>query len=511
MSEHEHEHEAECPQGCTGVTKPTSEESMEAADRKYPGPREFTHLHVHTLFSTLDGVASPADYVGRAKEFGMEAIAITDHGSLGGIPDMYFETKKAGIKLITGIEAYFNDHHMDWVRLRDSGVKMAEIREAMYKPEGHEGLLAMGVFEDAQGRVLDSPVNRITRNRHLIILAKNQVGFKNLLHITSNSWKIGYYRKPRIWLEAMSPRKEGLIVLSGCLNGPIAHELALASQALSMGQAERAYIYIDRAEHWVRTLKDEFGDNFYFELQMPGPDITEGYDVLRLSIALAKKYGVRTALTADSHYLQRSDWETQRALMAVAQKMTIHDPNLFIADTCEGYLKSRAELRQTFYEFGYDKYATIQDIETACDGTTEIQERCDNFTPDLSPKLPEIEDADQKLAVIAAKALMDKGLHTSTKKYPVDGNMVTHVEQVSIEMERIRTKGFSSYFLITKDLVDYSRSNGWLVGPGRGSAPGSAICYLLGITTLDPLKWGLSFNRFLDPSRGGYMLKCTMD
>ena len=136
---------------------------------------------------------------------------------------------------------------------------------------------------------------------------------------------------------------------------------------------------------------------------------------------------------------------------------------------------------------------------------------CENWEPDLSPKLPQIDDADRKLAELVVAGLHAKGLHTSTKKYLVDGREVSHFEQAQLELQRIREKGFSSYFLITQDLVDFSRQKGWPVSPGRGSAPGSLVCFLIGITGIDPLKHGLSFNRFLSPSRGGYMLKCTMD
>lgn len=483
--EHGHQHGAEHPHE-HGKVHISSEEALEKAEKKYPGERQIFHHHIHTLFSQLDGVASPRDYIKRAKEFGMTGISCTDHGNLAAIPDMYFEAADAGLRFIPGIEAYFNEYHPVWADLESKGVKLADVKA-------------------------DSPeiAERITRNRHLIILAKNKVGWRNMLHLTSDSWEKGFYYKPRIWMDVLRPKKEGLIVLSGCLNGPIAHELALAvKHKADHGKAQR---YLENAISWVKKLKDEFAEDFFFELQMPGPDIKEGHDVLSLSIQLAKQFNIKTALTGDCHYLKKEDWETQRVLMAVGQKMTIDDPNLFMADTCEGYLKSRAEFRQTFSEFGYDRYATINDIETAMDGTIEIAERCEPFSPDLSPKLPSIQEADHKLMARCASELVKRGLNRSEKRYLVDGVMVTHAEQVMIELERIREKGFSSYFLITQDICNFSRINGWPVAPGRGSAPGSLVCYLLGITELDPLKWGLSFNRFLSPSRGGYMLKCVME
>lgn len=491
MSEENHDHKncgKDCSHASHGNIHYSTEESIEKAEKKYPGPKEIFHHHIHTLFSQLDGVASPKDYIKRAKEFGMSGISCTDHGNLSAIPDMHFECVDAGLKFIPGIEAYFNDYHPTWRELESKGMKFGDVKEKY--PEIAE---------------------RIRDNRHLIILAKNQTGWRNMLHLTSESWEKGFYYKPRMWMDLLKQKKDGLVILSGCLNGPICYEICEAVKHKQLGDNAKAQHYLQNAITWVKKLKDEFGESFFFELQMPGPDLKEGYEVLQLSIQLAKQFNVKTALTGDCHYLKKEDWETQRVLMAVNQKMTIHDPNLFMADTCEGYLKSRAEFRQTFYEFNYDKFATINDIEDAIDGTLAVAEMCEPFSPDLSPKLPSIPNADEEITKICIAELIKRNLHKSKKKYPVDGQMVTHVEQVEIELKRIQEKGFSSYFLITKDICDFSRINGWPVAPGRGSAPGSLVCYLLGITELDPLKWGLSFNRFLSPSRGGYMLKCTME
>ena len=477
--------QTECP---TGHDHP-KQDSAEIAAKKYPGSSEFVHLHIHSLFSQLDGVAEPKEYAQRAKEFGMPAIAVTDHGSLGAFPDMYLSCKEAGVKFIPGIEAYLNEYH----------VKLAELRQ---NPKFKFGDLTKSDPDLA---------SRIRRNRHLIILAKNQAGYKNLLHMTTRSWEIGFYYKPRIWMDVIRQHKEGLVILSGCLNGPISYELSRAVECKKASDMTGAAAYMQRAVDWVKLLKDEFAEDFYIEIQMPGPELKAGYDVLQLSIAIAKKFNVKTVLTGDCHYLHREDFLTQRAMMAIDAGKTINDPDQFIIDTNEGFMKSRAEFRQTFYEQGYGSYATINDIEIACDNTLEVASKCDNWKPNLDPKLPDVQDADNKLATIAIKALYDKGLHKDLAKYEIDGSNVTYIEQLKLELERIRSKGFSSYFLITKDLVDYSARIGYPVGPGRGSAGGCLVSYLIGIHQMDPLRWGLSFDRFLSQSRGGNMLVTKME
>ncbi len=466
----------------------------EQAAKKYPGPSELIHLHAHTLFSTLDGVAAPDEYIDRAKYLGMDAMAITDHGSLGGIPDAYFAAKSSGIKLIAGIEAYINEYHQQLADMKAQDISIGDL------PTDNPNFLPD-----------DQLQSRIRRNRHMIILAQNQQGWKNLLKLTAESWKNGFYYKPRMWMDMIRPYKEGLIMLSGCLNGPISYELMHAVKAKKLGQSTLATCYYKRAIEWVTRLKDEFADNFFFEIQMPGPDIAEGYDVLGLSLKLAKKFNVKTVLTGDSHYLHKEDFIVQRAMMAIDQDTTIDDPEMFIIDTCEGYMKSRAQFRETFHEQGYEKVALINDIETACDNSLLVAAKCETFQPDLTPKLPEIQDADAILAKLAAEGLAKRGLHKNTKKYYIDGKYVTYVEQTKIELARIKEKKFSSYFLITRNLVMKSRLLGYDVGPARGSAGGSLVCFLIGIHDMNSPEWGLSFDRFLSMTRGGYMLKCDME
>lgn len=454
------------------------------AEQKYPGPKEFVHLHSHSMFSTLDGVASPEQYIQRAKQVGMTAFGLTDHGSLAGLPNAYWEAKKQGIKLLAGCEIYLNDYHLQFKEFQEKGIKLATLKES--DPELLE---------------------RFRRNRHLTVICQNMTGYKNLINLMREGYELGlYYNKPRTWFDQLKKYKEGLIIISGCLNGPICHELKKGLECHDHAQKKQ---YYDKAKEYIKQYRAEFGDNFYLELQMPGESIERGKDVFFQTAALSKKMGIPVVMTGDIHYLHRSDFELQKTMRAVDQQTTVDDENLFIADTNEGFFKTRAQFRQTFMEQGYNKYDGIELLERACDNTVAIAEKCEAFNPDTSPKLPEVQDADNKIRQLVSKALIQRNLHKDESKYFVDGKMVTYKEQVKIELQRIVEKRFSSYFLITMNLVQHARTNQWDVGPARGSAGGSLVCFLLGIHDLDPLKWGLSFDRFLSPSRGGFMLKLT--
>lgn len=453
--------------------------SPEEAEAKYPGPKEFVHLHTHTIFSALDGCATPEEYISRCAKHNMPAIAMTDHGSLASFPDAYFAAKKHNIKMIPGVEAYYNDKHPQLVKFQESGYKWADLKK---------------LDEEAW--------ERLRKNRHITILARNQIGYKNLIHITSNAWEIGFYYKPRIWFNKIKERKEGLIILSGCINGPISYEI---TQYLE----KRDEKYLRMALNELKRFKNEFGDDFYVEIQMPGPDLEESIPLFKILVTLAKKLRIKFVLTNDSHFMDSSDYETQRMMMAIDQNLTIDSPDIFGANSEHQFLKTRAQLRQTFNE--YYNVISADDFEKACDNTLEIASKCETFTPDLEPKLPSIDNAEEVLTNIIMDKLKEKGLYNSTKKYLVDNKMVTHREQVQIELDRIIEKGFAPYFLITMDLVQYARDKFGEVGPGRGSAGGSLVSYLLGIHSIDPLKFGLSFARFMSPSRGGYMLDVNME
>jgi DNA polymerase-3 subunit alpha len=463
-------------------------EEAEQAEKKYPGPQDFTHLHTHSLFSTLDGVATPKQYIQRCAQVGMSAFALTDHGSLAGLPDAYWAAEEHKVKLLAGCEIYYNDYHQKMREYQSHDIKLNALK-------------------------LTDPdfVERFRRNRHLTVISKNMTGYRNLLHLMQDAHETGlYYNKPRTWYGQLEKYRDGLIVLSGCLNGPVCHELRAGSKARDEQDNVKSSAYFRKALDYVKKMHELFGEDFYLELQMPGESIERAQEVFFQLSAIAKKLEIPVVMTGDIHYLHRRDFELQKTLMAVEQGVTVDDPNLFHVDSDEGFFKTRAQFRQTFIDQGYDKYDPISLFEKSCDNTVEIAEKCSAFKPDAAPKLPEIQDADEKLHKLVAGALIRKGFHKDKNKYLIDGRMVTYKEQVKIELARIMEKRFSSYFLITRNLVQFARDENYDVGPARGSAGGSLVCFLLRIHDLDPLKWGLSFDRFLSPSRGGFMLKVEM-
>jgi DNA polymerase-3 subunit alpha len=451
-------------------------------------PTDLVHLHVHTIFSPLDGIASPEDYAERCKELEMPAMAITDHGSMASFPDAYLAFQKHGVKFIPGCEAYYNDYHLELKKFQASGITWASLKKT---------------DEERWGRM--------RRQRHITVLAKNQTGYKNLIHMTSDAWEIGFYYKPRIWMDILDKYREGLIILTGCLNGPLCFEVREAIQAAQGKDLPKARRHLDIARDWLARMKEIFGDDLYVELQMPGLEVEFSAEAFRKCARLSDEFEVKSVITNDCHYITRDDFEVQRCMMAVDQNMTIDDPNLFQMNSDEQFFKTRAQLRETFLTLPYGSGLKIDKFEESCDNTIEVAEKCEGFEPDLSPKLPSIPDANKKLTLAVINELKRKGLYDDLKKYHMDGQMVTHREQVTIELKRIISKGFASYFLITQDLVKHSLDKGCDVGPARGSAGGSLVCYLLGIHELNPLKWGLSFTRFMSPSRGGYLLNVSLE
>lgn len=447
------------------------------AEEKYPGPTEFCHLHNHTIFSMLDGVAQPEEYFKACFERKWPAFAITEHGVLSSIPDAYNAAKKYGIKQIVGVEIYYNDYELQRQKHLESGGKVKDLE------------------------ISNPDLNiRMRRNRHLTVLCKNMQGYENLLKINNYAVENGFFYKPRVWFDSLAKHKDGLIILSGCLNGPVAHELRFDNFRGKPG--------ICGATEYVNRFKSVFGDDYYIELQMPG--IEGDVEVFRQLVALADYKKIKLILANDSHYMSRKDFEVQKVMMAIDQGTTIDDPELFHVNSDEQFFKTRAELRATFMLREYSKHVDIGVFETACNNTLEIADKCSNFKPNLESKLPKIENATDKLVRAAFKGLCDRGLDSNIKHKTIDGEFVTYKEQMILELKRFKEKSFDSYFLISKDLVDCSVAKGWPLGPARGSAGGSLVCFLIGIHTLDPIKWGLSFNRFLGPARGGKNLRVLM-
>jgi DNA polymerase-3 subunit alpha len=466
---------------------------------EYKGPDGFVHLHSHSVYSALDGVATVQQYADVCLERGWPGVALTEHGHMASVPDLYLTFRECGLKPIFGSEIYFNDFEPARQELEKQGIK---VRSRSWRAENPEAAA------------------RISRNRHLTVLCKNKIGFENLIKLTTQAYKTGLFgvgrmQFNRIWFEKLCEYREGLIILSGCLNGPVSHELryrALKDREGNIISERTQKECLADAIKYIKKFKSVFGEDYYIELQMPGipedgpfpSDVT----IFNQLLQLAEHYKIKTVLTNDCHYLARKDFVLQKIMMAVAQETTIDSPDLFHFNSDEQYVKTRAELWSR-YRNEYAKDSSDAAFESMCDNTLEIIDKCQSFNVDSNPKIPERPDADNYLRGIVARELRKRGLDKITEKFLIDGREVTYVEQASIELKRFIDKGFANYFIITRELVQFGKQNGWPFSP-RGSAGGSLVCYLLDIHVLDPMKWGLSFDRFLSPSRGGYMLNVKM-
>lgn len=437
---------------------------------------EFVHLHTHTHYSPLDGCATPKEYFEECAKRNYKAIAITEHGNMASVPDCYWLSRDTGIKYIPGVELYYNDGE----------AKRKEIVQ---------NLTSNGKKVSDMG---DDDKNRYNRHRHLTVLCKNMIGYKNLLNIRHESYLHGFYRKPRTSFDMIKRHHEGLIILSGCMNGPISFEIMeYINKQKTLGK-KFCNIYLKNALKIARDFKNLMGDDYYIELQMPG--VENDVELFRELLKIAKVLNIKAVLTNDAHYIDEQDYELQRIMMAIDQGTTVDSEKLFISDSKSGYLKTRQQLRETFTSSYMDDNITLDDFELMCDNTIEITNKCTKFEPDLDFKLPVIENADDKLKKLTGMQLIKMGLHKD-KRY---------IHRLKHELDRIIEKEFSSYFLICRDIVKKSTDMGMPVGP-RGSAAGSLVCYLIGIHDIDPILMNLSFERFLSSSRGGKLLEAHMD
>jgi DNA polymerase-3 subunit alpha len=438
---------------------------------------DFTHLHCHTQYSPLDGVCSPDELFDACVKMGFKAVAVTEHGNMASVPDSYFASKRTGIKYIAGYEAYYNDYEKE--------------RQELVKSLIEKGKKVKDLTDEEKATY--------NRHRHLLVICKNQTGYRNALRIRKKAYLEGFYRKPRMSFEMLKEFHEGLIIGSGCMNGPVSFELLQGirkaknqdSSKIIMNQAREKAIRV--AYQFKKLLKDDF----YIELQMPG--IEDDVELFRELAKIAKLMSIKCIITNDSHYIEEKDYLLQKVMMAIDQDVPINSPELFISKSSSGYLKSREELRKNFCNHYQSEDITIDEFEKACDNTMEIADKCEGFKPDLNSKLPVKENANVIIRELTTAALKDRGL--DNEEYNA---------RLNYELGRIIKKDFSSYFLICRELVSESLKQGMPVGP-RGSAGGSLVCYLLDIHDVDPIKASLSFDRFLSSSRGGWLLQATMD
>ena len=391
----------------------------------------FVHLHNHSDYSLLDGALKVDELVDRVIELKMPAVALTDHGNMFGALNFYRRAQASGVKPIVGLEAYLS-------------------ADDELPTEGGMHLLY-----------------------HLILLVKDKHGYGNLMMLSSKAYLKGFYYKPRITRSWLNDYKEGLICLSGCAHGEVAHHLAENNLA---GAKDAAQFY-----------RDLFKEDFYLEVQNHGLEVEER---VRPGIfQLGEDLGVKVVATNDCHYLLPEHAKSHEILLSIGTGTTLDDEKRFRYSTTELYVKSEEEMRAAF-----------PDNQEALDNTLEVADKC-NLTVDFDqmhlPRFPVPDESDARTVhehlrgcvYEGAKSRYGEGLSDEVKK------------RLEYELKVIKDMGYSGYFLIVKDFTDFARDNHIAVGPGRGSAAGSLVSYCLGVTNIDPLKYGLLFERFLNPER----------
>ena len=391
----------------------------------------FTHLHVHSHYSLLDGLPKIDQLLDRAKELGMDSLALTDHGNLYGAVEFYKKAKERGIKPIIGAEIYlaFEDLHQ----------KRPNIDDTIY---------------------------------HLLVLAKNKEGYKNLVKILTHGHLQGFYYKPRVDEAFLSEHSNGLIALSGCLGGRIPKMLTAKKK--------------EEAEKVALSYQKIFGkENFYFELQRHG-NIPEQKTVNQGLLQLSKKLDIPVVATTDSHYLLPEDSQAQDILMLINTGSRPDDPERLTLTADDFSLKSPQAMRELF-----------SDIPEAVANTAIIADQC-NFEMEIGKSrlpvfpLPPGKDANEYLRELCLQGLKNRPEVAKNPKVK---------ERMEYELGIIEQTAFAPYFLIVQDFVNWAKEKRIVVGPGRGSAGGSLIAYLLKITNIDPLQYNLLFERFLNPER----------
>jgi DNA polymerase-3 subunit alpha len=391
---------------------------------------EFVHLHLHSEYSLLDGACRISDIVSAAKAMGQKAVAVTDHGVMYGAIDFYKEAKSKGIKPIIGCEVYTA------ARTR---------HDRLFHPDSEHG--------------------------HLVLLCKNQTGYKNLVKLVSQAWVDGFYGKPRVDWELLCNHHEGLIALSACISGEVPR-LLLAGDYV--GARKKAIAY--------RELFGE--DNYYLELQDHG--LPEQKAVNPLIFKLSKETGIPLVATNDAHYIARGDAAIQRALLCIQINKTLDDPNGIGFPTDEFYMKSGEEMARLFPQY-----------PQAIENTAAIAERCNLDFTFGHTVLPHFEVPDGRSHYDYFRDMCFEGLF---RRYGSEPEAKIR-QRLEYELDTINRMGYVDYYLIVQDFIRYAKSIDIPVGPGRGSGAGSLAAYCIGITGIDPIKYNLLFERFLNPER----------
>lgn len=416
----------------------------------------YNGLHVHTHFSLFDGIATPEEYLDRAKELGMNALAITDHGSLSGHREFYRIAKEKGIKPILGIEGYITNDRFDQ--------RANDVRDGL----------------------LDLVYN------HIIVLAKNSVGLENLNKLNEIAWTEGFFKKPRFDYEVLEKYSEGLIVLSGCLSGA----LAKAIEAEELAEAKRI----------IEWHKRVFKDDYYIEVMPHNPA-----EVNKQLLELADQYGVKAIVTPDCHHAHTGQKDIQELKLI----LNSYSNKVQKDATYEGSLKHDGLMNRLDYLYGERQISfTNFDIHLLSDeemhdamkaqgidredmylATQEVSDKIADYgIQDHLDLLPvQYQNPDNELRELALAGLEKRGIRTDE-----------YVSRLDEELKVIQDKNFGPYFLVVRSMISWAKKEGIMVGPGRGSAAGSLLCYALEITDIDPIKHGLLFFRFINPERNDF-------
>jgi len=417
----------------------------------------YVGLHVHTHYSLMDGVATPQEYVNRAVELGMQAIAITDHGTLSGHREMYRAAKEAGIKPILGIEGYMTTN-------------MADKRAKADRTD---------------------PLDQ--NYHHIVLLAKNQQGLENLNKINEIAWTEGFFSKPRFDFETLAKYKEGIIVTSACLSGWIAKAVELDELAI--------------AKKHVAWFKETFGDDYYIEVMPHNPE-----KVNRGLIDIAKSMGVKIVVTPDCHHSDTSQKEIQELMLilnthAKLQKDATYEKSKKHKDMMDrlDYLYG-ADRQMSFRSFdihllSYDEMKACMakqgiENEEMFNSTNEIMNKVEDYDIKSGLNLLPVQyrNPGDELKKLALEGLKERGLDTNEE----------YLNRLDEELKIIGEKNFEPYFLVVRNMLNWAKKEGIMVGPGRGSSAGSLLCYAIGITDIDPIKHKLLFFRFINPERNDF-------
>ena len=417
---------------------------------------KFTHLHLHTEFSMLDGANKIPVLAQKIKELGMDSVAMTDHGNMFGTITFYNEMKKNGIKPIIGMEAYIHN-------------------------------------EEEIG-------DKSTRKRfHLCLYAKNDVGYKNLMYLSSQAFMHGFYYYPRINWKMLKENAEGLICSSACLQGEINWHLNLSERNVKNGA-----LGYEEAKRVALRYKEVFGDDFYMEIMRHGID--HQYNIDKQIIQISQETGIKIIATNDTHYTLQKDADAHEAFMCIAMNKLYDDPNRMRHSVHEFYVKSPEQMAELF-----------ADIPEAISNTQEIADKCNleiklgdptppnfKFTQQVAKEegleLPSSDEYSLENDIILFNHLSKKGLEKRLKIVPEEKHQ-EYRDRLQVEMDIINSMKFPGYMLIVWEFVDAAKQMKIPVGPGRGSAAGSLVAYSLEITDIDPIPYGLLFERFLNPER----------